>query len=317
MAKYLIVNADDLGMSVCVNAGIVRARREGILTSASLMANMPAFEHAVEQLLRADRGLGIGVHLCLTSGRPLLPPRDVPLLVDARGVFAHGFWDLWRLLRSRHREQVAAQIAAETAAQVARIQRAGFWVDHLDSHQHVHMIPELFPLVVPLAESACAAIRIAHEQLEPAGRWLAGMVGRVGNGGIIKRLVLACCAATIRRRWASVPAADHYFGVLDTGRMNAQKLKRIIQILPPGVSEITVHPGLVGTAHGLCSRADRRFVSRPWRAVELAGLLDPALRDQIEARAIRLVRYQDVLGSLRESKAAPASIPSVPRAGAP
>ena len=101
VAKYVVVNADDLGITRSTNLAIRQAFREGIVTSASLMANMTAFQHALDHVVYQNPGLGIGIHLCLTSGKPVLPPAQVPLLVDRQGHFCRGFLGLYRLVRSR------------------------------------------------------------------------------------------------------------------------------------------------------------------------------------------------------------------------
>src|SRR5918911_4514999 len=86
MAKLLVVNADDFGLSPGINAGIIEGFEKGILTSASIMVNAPAFEEAVE-LAQAHEGLGIGVHLNVLRGKALLPPTEISSVVDADGLF--------------------------------------------------------------------------------------------------------------------------------------------------------------------------------------------------------------------------------------
>src|ERR1035437_859076 len=82
----LIVNADDFGLSSSVNEAVIRAHREGILTSASLMVNEPGFDEAVK-LARENPRLGVGLHLTLLMGHAALPPDKIPGLVNARGEF--------------------------------------------------------------------------------------------------------------------------------------------------------------------------------------------------------------------------------------
>src|SRR5579862_6250198 len=84
--RRLIVSADDFGLSPGVNAGIMRAHRDGILTDASLMVNGAACDEAVE-LARAAPRLSVGLHLVLLQGRAALPPSAIPGLVDAAGMF--------------------------------------------------------------------------------------------------------------------------------------------------------------------------------------------------------------------------------------
>jgi len=323
VTKYLIVNADDLGISVPVNLAIRQASRSGIVTSASLLANMPAFRHAVEEVVRPDPRLGVGVHLCLTSGCPVLPPQSVPLLGDtASGRFRHGFLGVWRLVCSRRREEALRQIGQELAAQAERVESFGIRPDHLDGHQHVHAIPGVFDLVVRLARARNAAIRMASERFRLRERGPTGLLECLANGGIFKDLVLARFAIANRRKWPGLMTAEHYFGILDTGRMTADRLRNLLRALPEGVSEVTVHPGL---SHDLgmplqgkdpgfqddtspcesrpisgtevspeCSRQDRRFLRRRQAAEELAALVDPSVRRELVEQRIRLVRFADV-----------------------
>jgi len=312
--KYLIVNADDLGISIPVNLAIRQAFRSGILTSASLLANMPAFAHAVETVIRPNPGLGIGAHLCLTSGRPVLPPERIPLLADARGPrFRLGFVGLWRLLRGRHGEESLRQIRDEWTAQVDRIEASGVAIDHLDGHQHVHMIPELFDLAAAMAWARRVGIRVAGEPFRLRQRGPVGVLRCLTSGGIVKNLVLAGFAKANRRRWPDILSPDHYFGALDTGRMILDRLQSILGALSDGVTEVTAHPGLEPvpvlsqtprssgpTAHGAAkvpprpSRQDLRFLRRREAAEELAALLDPSLRGMLAREGGKLIRFRDI-----------------------
>jgi len=325
VTKYLIVNADDLGISVPVNQAVRRASRSGIVTSASLLANMPAFRHAVEEVIRPDPRLGVGVHLCLTSGRPVLTPEKVPLLADpAGGRFRHGFLGIWRLVCSRRREEALRQIGQELAAQVERVESCGIRPDHLNGHQHVHTIPGVFDLVARLAQTRKIAVRMASEPFR-LGQHPTRLLECLVNGGVLKNLVLTCFAMVNRRNWPGVLTADHYFGILDTGRMTVRRLRGLLRALPEGVSEVTVHPGLPGDpvfpldgedrtrgdrvqprklarldgAGALtdCSGQDRRFLRRRQAAEELAALADPAIWGMLAGRGIRLVRFADIEAS--------------------
>jgi len=85
--KALIVTADDFGLSLRVNDAVERANRQGILSAASLMMGAPAVEDAVERARRLT-SLGVGLHLTLLDGRPVLPPDEVPGLVESDGRFS-------------------------------------------------------------------------------------------------------------------------------------------------------------------------------------------------------------------------------------
>lgn len=295
MPKYLIVNADDLGISVSTNLAIGRAHAEGLATSASLMANMPAARHAVQRVVRPHPRLGIGVHLCLTSGRPVLDPGEVPLLVGPDGSFRHGFLGLLRLVCGGRRGEALAQIERELTAQAERVDALGVAIDHVDGHQHVHMIPAIFPLALGLARQRRAVLRLADEPLGLPGRRAVRLARSLAGAGLLKWLVLSRMARTIRSR-APLSGAVNYFGVLEAGRMTLEPLRAVARSLPEGVSEINVHPGSPASLDEVleASPADRRFHRRPERAAELEALLAPALRAELDAAGVRLVRFCDV-----------------------
>jgi predicted glycoside hydrolase/deacetylase ChbG (UPF0249 family) len=331
VARTLIVNADDLGICRSANLAIAHAAREGIVTSASLMANMDAVGQVCNLPANtipsdAPRRLGLGVHLCLSSGRPVLDSRDLPLLVDGDGFFHRGFIGLFRLVHSRRANEALQQIERECAAQTERLESLGFELDHVDSHQHVHMIPQIFRIAAALAAARGIAIRVADEPLflpdrEPA--WTSQpacsavqkasdkpprrpgeihLLRRLAGGGLLKKTLLSCCARSIRRSGGLPEHTAHYFGVLDTGRMSLPVLRSILRTLPEGVSEINLHPGSgeLASAPGdqdhrgnPCSRADRRFLRRPERAAELAAVLDPSLPAELRSLGIELASFRD------------------------
>ena len=141
--KKLIVNADDFGLTQGINAAVIRAHREGVLTSATLMAGGLAWREAVE-LAAETPTLGVGVHLTLTALDPVLPPEQVPSLVDGGGRFRRQFWRV--LVWNRE------QIKAEWRAQIQRLMAAGIKPTHLDSHHHIHLWPPLMTIVCELAQ---------------------------------------------------------------------------------------------------------------------------------------------------------------------
>ncbi len=164
----LVVSADDFGISPRINEGIVRAHREGIVTSTSLMAVGRAFEHAV-QCCRDTPTLDIGVHLTLIAEQPLLTSRSSLTGNDGRFPESAGAF-LRRWLTGSIRQ---ADVQAEWSAQIERILAQGIRVTHLDSHQHVHCLPGLADL------SQCLAKRYQHPFRTGAG-------GRSAEGAMVK-----------------------------------------------------------------------------------------------------------------------------------
>lgn len=137
----LIVNADDFGYSKGVNLGIVEAHTDGIVSSATMMMNMPGVEHAF-RLAEDHPSLGVGIHLVLTCGAPLEP--NVPSLTDEYGAFRRG---------QAHLADVSAEeVEREFTAQLERFFRTGRRPSHIDSHHHVHAHEAILPVVLRLAE---------------------------------------------------------------------------------------------------------------------------------------------------------------------
>ena len=155
MGKQLIVNADDYGRSPGVSRGILKAHREGIVTSTTVMINQEGIQAQLAEAL-ACPGLGIGLHLVFSSWRPVLPPQEIPGLVDEDGLF-------WTSIacgpgpkRSRW-----MQLEAELRAQVERFQAlAGRLPDHLDCHHFVHLYPPFFQVYADLAAEFDLPLRV-------------------------------------------------------------------------------------------------------------------------------------------------------------
>ena len=128
----LIVNADDFGYCESVNYGIISAHRNGIVTSTTMMSNMPGFDHAVN-LLKENKNIGCGVHMTLSCNRPL--NSNFKSLVDENGMF-----------HRRINEEIINKIDLdelyyEFCSQIDKVKNAGVEITHLDSHHHVHTIP--------------------------------------------------------------------------------------------------------------------------------------------------------------------------------
>lgn len=143
----VIINGDDFGMSPGINTAVERLHQAGRLSSVSIMTNMAWSAEALAYAGRAS-DLRAGVHLNLTTGRPLLPVERAPTLVDQQG----DFWPLSVLLSRLLAGRVDRDdLRRELAAQIEAALDAGLAVKHLDSHMHFHAIPSLGQMVNDLA----------------------------------------------------------------------------------------------------------------------------------------------------------------------
>lgn len=151
MMRQLIVNADDFGLTPGVNRGIITAFQKGIVTSTTLMVNMPGFEDAVK-LAKDEPKLAVGIHLNLTYGAPLSPVAEIPSLIDASGRFLKDPPYL-------QKEADLPQIQAEFAAQIERFLSTGLKPSHLDTHHHLHREPRILDIVINLANKLAITVR--------------------------------------------------------------------------------------------------------------------------------------------------------------
>ncbi|MGL5042705.1 MAG: carbohydrate deacetylase [Culicoidibacterales bacterium] len=145
----VIINADDFGYSRAVNFGIIDTFTNGILTSATIMANMKGFDHAVS-LAKAHPQLGIGVHLTLTCGNPILA--DVPTLVSAQKFRKLAFYQEAFSINLE-------ELYREWDAQIQKVYASGLRPTHLDSHHHIHTFGENASVMIRLAKKYDLPVR--------------------------------------------------------------------------------------------------------------------------------------------------------------
>jgi len=295
MMKRLIVNADDFGLTGGVNQAIIKARLEGLISSASLLANGEAFEEAIA-LSRQDPRLGVGIHLNLTEGRPVAPASSVPSLINGRGFFARKPAGLWRaMLLGR---VSAIEIERELRAQIETVVAAGIVPTHLDSHKHVHALPALGKISLKLAlQYGIGAIRCVAETW-PALGYLLRRFPRAQARILRQRFnSLILSALSCRwRRWlpqAGVTCAQHFYGVTPTGFLEDELLREILRRLPDGASELMCHPGF----------ADQALRQTPTRLVEQREKEYQALTRQdtrllAKELGIKLINYGDLANDL-------------------
>lgn len=265
--KRVIFSADDFGLTPAVNEAIERAHREGILDQASLMVAGAAAQDAVRRA-RAMPSLRVGLHLVVIEGPAVSPPADIPDLVNAGGQFAS---DQARLgFRYFFRPSVRRQLAHEIRAQFAAFAATGLKLDHANAHKHMHLHPTVGRMMIEIGrEFGLRSVRIPAEA--PTALALAGT--RVGIGD----RALHAWTRVLRHqaRTAGMTTNDHCFGLAWSGHMTRERVGRLLDHLPDGVSEIYFHPA---------TRRDPvldRLMPEYEHEAEFATLLDRGLRDQL------------------------------------
>lgn len=272
----IIVTADDFGRSSSVNAAVMRAHRQGILTGASLMVAGEAFEEAVA-LARQAPTLAVGLHLVVVAGKACLPPEQIPLLVDGRGNFSRDpFRAGWRYFFD---PAARRQLAREMAAQFEAFAATGLPLAHVDGHLHMHLHPTVFDLLLPLAEryGACG-LRLPRDDLALA---LACDRRRAGQ-----KLAWALAFALLCRRGRKalrgrrLAATERVYGLMQSGRMEEAYVLRALRRLKARSAELYFHPSLEAEGGSLGPNPG-----------DLATLLSPAVRRMVSERGLRLVSY--------------------------
>lgn len=278
--RWIILEADDLGLLHAFNEGILEAYQRGSLTSTCLRANGFAFEHAVFEILPKCPNLAVGVHLCLNEADAVGPRERVAPLLAADGRLRPGFAWLMRLART---PAGMAAIEAELRAQIERVRNAGVAIDHLNSHQHVHMIPAIFDCVCRLArEFEIGAVRLTRE-LSHSPLGFRRRVQPLINRNVIKHHLLNYYARRNERyaRQHRLPVTDYFLGVRYTGVMSVSTIRAGLDEVPYGSVELLLHPARgpdPRDAH--CPVRDlHRYVGTPRREGELRALCSDRLAE--------------------------------------
>jgi predicted glycoside hydrolase/deacetylase ChbG (UPF0249 family) len=271
----LVVNADDYGLTSAVSLGILHAHRHGIVTSTSVLALAPGFA-ASAVWLRDEAELGVGAHLAAVGeDPPLLSAREIPTLVDRHGRLPSS----WRALLPRllGRRIDPADIAREFGAQLDAIRAEGITVDHLDTHQHLHLWPGIREAVLDLAVRAgVPSVRVTRSSAR-------GVVGAT-----VRRLARRL-EAEARADGLASPADA--VGLDEAGGMDTDAVLRgLDRLARSGAAcvELSAHPG----AHEDPDRDRYRWGYR-W-GDELDALCAPEVREAVIRHGFRLGTYADL-----------------------
>jgi predicted glycoside hydrolase/deacetylase ChbG (UPF0249 family) len=257
---------------------VLRAHEEGILTACSVVACGMDFD-AAAQALRGTPSLDVGAHLTFVGERPLSPPAEVRSLVDEDGAFLPSYRDFLRRYVAGGIDR--GEIARETRRQLQRVAEAGLQIRHVNSHQHLHVLPGIFSVVLRIAaELRVPYIRLprdAHPRAARFGRWLA-----------VRALALLSDRARAALERSGIRSDDRTIGVMDAGRITAGQLLILLEHVE-GVTELVAHPG-----EGDAIIA-RRYGWRYQWDEEREALCDPRARSKIAAAGITLGGIRDLV----------------------
>jgi predicted glycoside hydrolase/deacetylase ChbG (UPF0249 family) len=265
----LVVNADGFGMDAALSRGILRAHREGIVTSTSVIGN-GADPVAIHEQLAAVPKLGVGVHLTLTGGAPVARPSSVRSLLGPDEQFpaqASEVFLAWAKAIPRGDE-----VEREFDAQVARLRDAGLEIDHLDTQHNVGFMPVVGRAVENVARRhGIPGVRTAVER--PTLAWMTEL--RRG----LTTAALGGLAWFNRRQMGALRHGPTSWGYFERGRLDEIRILEILGRLGPGVHELICAPR---------AEDDVQVTG------ELAALQSPRVRDGLARRGIALCRWADL-----------------------
>jgi len=277
--KYLIVTADDFGLTRSVNEGILRACREGIVTSVSVLPTGEAFEDAI----RSAKAAGIksvGAHLALTETTPVTDPRKIPTLVAKDNRFYKDYLRFFFKLFSKKIDH--GQVYIELKGQLDRLITAGIPVTNLNSHEHIHMMPDILKIFV----------RLAKEYNIPSVRYLHGdiLLSPFKIKKIYKAIVLSYFGGRMNSvlEGSGTARPDNFIGFLDSGDLNESILINMLNALGEGTAELVTHPGFLGP------ELLERYRFHLNCESELFALTSPRVKKTIKDKNIKLITYEEL-----------------------
>src|SRR5712691_4461505 len=281
--RRLIVNADDFGSSEAVNEAVVRAYTEGVLTSCSLMVTGEAFEHAVH-LAHTHPGLAVGIHLVTVMGHAVLPPAEIPTLVDQAGYFPSN--PTAAGCKYYFSPQARCELRHELAAQFEKFSTTGLRLSHIDGHLHLHVHPVIFGIALELG--ACYGARRMRVPQEEY-RLVLSFDRRHAGIKAVHTLLFSSLAAWMKRhlRAHGFVWAERVYGNLHSGRMDEAYFLYMLEHLCARTNEIYFHPAVYPVDHPL--------KANEWQGTrEFAALTSHAVCRRLHELGIALINYFDL-----------------------
>jgi len=282
----LIINADDYGLSRSGNCGIIEGHKKGVITSATLMANMPGFLDAVG-LAKKNPDLGVGVHLNLYRGEPLSSPASISSLLRADG----NFFASPRLVRKIYLKRInPKEVQKELKTQIIKVKEAGIAITHLDSEKHFHVFPVISSVVIRLAKYFnIRKIRLPDE------KWQTRKLGDLFSPQFYKRQYLARRSRVLTPfcKGEGIKHVDQFYGILYSDSVSLQSFLDLLEGIPSGLSELMVHPGYIDEELRKISRK-LNYSMIDSREKELKILLHSSVLGKIRELNIDLVNYREL-----------------------
>jgi hopanoid biosynthesis associated protein HpnK len=280
-SHFLVINADDFGFSHDVNAAIIQAHEEGILTSTSLMVTGDAAQEAIA-LAKNHPHLAVGLHLVLVCGKSVLPPAQIPHLVDSQGNFSHNPTQAG--LNYQFNQATRAELRLEISAQLEKFRNSGLNLAHVDGHLHLHVHPVILNILTEFAaEFKIKFIRLPSEELTKNLK--------IDRRNLFTKIIWSIVFGQLRNygegllKTHNIKFADRVYGLLQTGDMSEEYLLSLIPQIEAKLVEIYAHPALVNTD------------TNNGGEIELKALLSHKVRELLTVKGFELSNCAKVIHS--------------------
>jgi len=284
----LIVNADDFGASDEVNEAIIRAHREGVLTSTSLMVTGDAFDNAVV-LAKENPRLAVGIHLVTVVGKSVLAHSEIPSIVDRMGRFSND--PVSAGLKYFFSSTARRELRREIRAQFEKFKATGLPLSHIDGHLHLHVHPVIFKTALELGVGyGCRRMRVPVEERALALKFDSSNVAIKTVHAVLFSALGAYMKSKLRPYGYVVP--ERVYGNLQSGRMNEAYFLYALEHLRCATSEIYFHPAIFNETGA--SEVDRLSAEQRQLQVEFEALTSPRVAERIRSLGIKLTNYPEL-----------------------
>jgi chitin disaccharide deacetylase len=286
---YLVVNADDFGITEGTNRAILDAHKKGIVTSTSLLANGQSFDHAVGIALD-NPTLGVGVHLTLSEGRPIDDIARMVVFVPGadEGYFPLGNRPYVKAMltgRLPHKN-----IMREFKSQILKITKTGIKPTHIDGHKYIHLLPG----IVNIAAEAAEIYGIPFIRLPRPADSIGSMLGKPARvpGMLALSAMSALAYPSVQR--AARRISNRFVGFTDTGKLTLDKVRNLLSKPHAGVTELVCHPAYRSAQLQSLLSKGYEWIGEYNFEDETAAVSSPELRRELEAKGWKLVHFGQI-----------------------
>ncbi len=277
----LIVNADDFGLTSEVNEGIIQAFKSGIVTSTSMIVVGEGFSNAV-QLSKNNPSIDVGIHLTLIEEKSILPKQAIPTLVDDMGRFRK---NINHFLLDYLRNRISMkEVKREGRKQIEKLRNEGIKITHIDSHQHIHMLPKILNITLELAEEfGIKYIRYPKEEIEMSNIFFLRKIPR-----LLQQIVLNTLCFYSKKR-LNGHTVDRFYGFYDGGHLVGKRLK-FFSKKNKGIGEIMCHPASFCDGRTWDKYSHWNY---NWQE-ELNCLIDKDISNLIKQQGVQLISFLEI-----------------------